>query len=107
MCLHEFVNCIQQCIANCVDSLSDHFNPWALTYVGLYGYGLLDAGHNASELFEKRGWSRIVSDDLVTNVLLMFSIVVGGITGCVGILVQRLDELSLTNFNHPTITAFV
>jgi len=106
MCLHEFVNCIQQCIANCVDSLSDHFNPWALTYVGLYGYGLMEAGQNATELFEKRGWTRIVSDDLVINVLLMFSIVVGGVTGCFGILIQQIDKLSFSNFDAPTLTAF-
>lgn len=107
MCLHEFVNCVQQCIANCVDNLSDHFNPWALTYVGLYGYGLLDAGHNATDLFEKRGWTTIVSDDLVANVLLMFSIVVGGVTGCFGILLQGIDELEFSSFHEPIFTAFV
>lgn len=106
MCLHECVNCVQQCIASCVDNLSDHFNPWALPYVGLYGYSLLDAGHNATELFEKRGWSTIVSDDLVSNVLLMFSIVVGGMTGCFGILLQRLDQLNFSSFEQPTYTAF-
>jgi hypothetical protein len=106
MCLHECVNCVQQCIANCVDNLSDHFNPWALTYVGLYGYGLLDAGHNATELFEKRGWTTIVSDDLVTNVLLLFSVVVGGVTGCFGVLIQRIDKLGFTSFHEPTVTAF-
>lgn len=107
MCLHEFVTCVQQCIANCVDNLSDHFNPWALTYVGLYGYGLLDAGHNATDLFEKRGWTTIVSDDLVANVLLMFSIVVGGVTGCFGILLQGIDELEFSSFHEPIFTAFV
>eukprot|EP00548_Thalassiothrix_antarctica_P006641 CAMPEP_0194133236 /NCGR_PEP_ID=MMETSP0152-20130528/3491_1 /TAXON_ID=1049557 /ORGANISM="Thalassiothrix antarctica, Strain L6-D1" /LENGTH=849 /DNA_ID=CAMNT_0038828513 /DNA_START=64 /DNA_END=2613 /DNA_ORIENTATION=+ len=107
MCLHECVHCLQSCFSNCVDNLSDHFNPWAFTYVGLYGYSLLDAGHNATQLFEKRGWTTIVSDDLVTNVLLMFSIVLGGITGCFAMLIQNVELWGLSNFHTPAVTAFL
>jgi Plasma-membrane choline transporter len=94
-------------MSDCVDSLSDHFNPWALTYVGLYGYGFLDAGRNATELFRRRGWTTIVSDDLVANVLLMFGIVVGGVTGCFGVLMQRIDNLEFSSYHEPTVTAFM
>eukprot|EP00546_Thalassionema_frauenfeldii_P012225 CAMPEP_0178921818 /NCGR_PEP_ID=MMETSP0786-20121207/15780_1 /TAXON_ID=186022 /ORGANISM="Thalassionema frauenfeldii, Strain CCMP 1798" /LENGTH=769 /DNA_ID=CAMNT_0020596055 /DNA_START=24 /DNA_END=2333 /DNA_ORIENTATION=- len=107
MCLHEFVHCIQTCIANCVDNLSDHFNPWAMAYVGLYGYGLLEAGHKATELFEKRGWTTIVSDDLLSNVLLMFSVVVGGVTGCFGMLIQNIESWGFTNLDTPAFVAFL
>ena len=107
MCLHECLNCIQQCIAGCVDRLASHFSPWALTYVGLYGYSLLEAGSHATELFEKRGWTMIVSDDLVPTVLLMVSVVVGGVTGCFGVFIQRMDELAFTSFHEPFLTAFL
>mmetsp|Transcript_21316 Transcript_21316/g.31612 ORF Transcript_21316/g.31612 Transcript_21316/m.31612 type:complete len:803 (+) Transcript_21316:171-2579(+) len=107
MCLHECVHCVQTCIANCVDNLSDHFNPWAMSYVGLYGYGLLEAGHKASELFEKRGWTTIVSDDLLGNVLLMFSVVVGGVTGCFGMLIQDIESWGFTNLDTPAFVAFL
>ena len=106
MCLHECLKCVQLCITNCVDNLSDRFNPWALTYVGLYGYSLLDAGRNATELFDKRGWTTIVSDDLVANVLLMFSIVVGGVTGCFGMLLQGIGEVEFSSLHEPSFTAF-
>lgn len=108
MCMHEFLNCAHQCISGCcVDQLADHFSPWALTYVGLYGYPLLEAGEHATELFEKRGWTTIVSDDLVPNVLLMVSVVIGGVTGCFGMLVQRMDELAFTSIREPQMTAFL
>ena len=107
LCLHEFVKCVQMCISSCVDKLSDRFNPWALTYVGLYGYSLIDAGLNATELFEKRGWTTIVSDDLVANVLLMFSVVVGGVTGCFGMLIQGLGEVEVSSLHEESFTAFV
>jgi len=107
MCLHECLDCIQRCVTNCVDNLADQFNAWAYTYVGLYGYGLLDAGQMATELFEKRGWSKIVTDDLVPNVLLMVSCVVGGVTGCFGILIQQWEGLNFTSFHEPVITSFL
>jgi hypothetical protein len=107
LCLHEFLSCIQNCVSGCVDSLTDRFNPWALTYVGLYGYGFLEAGHNATALFEKRGWSTIVTDDLVPNVLLMFSLVIGGVTGVFGTLIEELDTLDFSTLDRPFLTAFV
>ena len=107
LCVHECLSCVQRCISGCVDTLSDHFNPWALTYVGLYGYGLLDAGHNATSLFEKRGWTTIVTDDLVPNVLLMASLVIGGVTGVFGTGIESLDALDLSTLGRPFLTAFV
>jgi hypothetical protein len=75
----------------CVDSLAAQCNVWAYTYIGMYHYGFLDAGKHATELFEKRGWSTIVSDDLVPNVLFLTSLVIGGITGCFAHLLSQLD----------------
>jgi hypothetical protein len=107
ICLHLCVHYLQRCISNCVDSLSDRFNPWAITYVGLYGYSLLTAGSHATELFQKRGWTTIVSDDLVSNVLFMFSLVLGGLTGCFAMLLQNLDRLTFSNLGQPVLVAFL
>jgi hypothetical protein len=107
LCLHECLYCIQSCLTSCVDSLADRFNPWAFTYVGLYGYGLVDAGLHSTELFDKRGWSTIVSDDLVPNILLMTSLVIGGITGCFAHLIENTESLSLTSLNEPIATSFL
>jgi hypothetical protein len=107
LCFHECIHCLQSCLTSCVDNLAFRFNPWSLTYVGLYGYSLSDAGLHATELFEKRGWSTIVSDDLVPNVMLMTCLVIGGVTGCFAHLIENFESLSLTSLNEPVTTSFV
>lgn len=67
----------------------------------------MDAGLHSTELFEKRGWSKIVSDDLVPNVLLMTTLVIGGVTGCFAHLIETIETLSLTETNEPVMTSFV
>jgi len=106
MCLHECLLCVQTCITSCVDTLSDSFNWWAFTFIGLYGYGFLEAGHHATELFHKRGWTSIVSDDLVPNVLMMTSLVIGGVTGCVAHLLSAFDRLHVLSINEPGLVSF-
>lgn len=106
MCLHECMNCIQTCISSCVDAISTRFNSWGLTYVGLYGYGFMDASQHASELFEKRGWTVIVSDDLVPNILLMTSLVIGGVTGCFAHLIAQIDGFKITSMETNGLASF-
>lgn len=107
MCLYESCVFFQEKIVGCVDDLADSFTPWAFTYVGLYRYGLTEAGHLANELFDKRGWSRIVTDDLVPTVLAMVSLVIGGLTGSFAVILQALDGHGLTNIGHPEFVSFV
>lgn len=107
LCIHECIHCIQSCLTSCVDNLAIRFNPWAFTYVGLYGYKLTDAGLHSTELFEKRGWTKIVSDDLVPNVLLMTCLVIGGATGCFAHLIENSQSLALSSLDEPNTTSFV
>lgn len=81
-------------------------NAYCFTYVGMYHYGFLEAGMNATELFEKRGWTMIVSDDLVPNVLFLTSLVIGGVTGCVAHFVSQLYNLSITSNEDPGVSSF-
>lgn len=106
MCLYQCSLFFQERIVNCVDDLADSFTPWAFTYIGLYNYGLKDAGHHSNELFRKRGWTRIVTDDLISTVLTMVSLVIGGLTGSFGVILQALDGHGLTSFGHPIFTSF-
>jgi hypothetical protein len=94
-------------MTSCVDSLADRFSSWSFTYVGLYGYGLVDAGLHSAELFEKRGWTTIVSDDLVPNVLFMISLAIAGLTGMLAYMLEHIEALSLTSLGVPLITSFV
>lgn len=106
ICLHECLFCIQTGITSVVDALVSRFNSWAFTYIGLYGYGYNDAALHATELFQKRGWTIIVSDDLVPNVLLLSSVVLGGVSGCFSQLMEHLDPLSITSLDDPITVAF-
>lgn len=100
------MHCIQTCVTSCVDTIASGCNYWAFTYIGLYHYGFLDAGHNATELFERRGWSTIVSDDLVPNVLFLTSLMIGGVTGCFSYLISQIDRLEVTTEGGHGTAAF-
>lgn len=106
LCVHECFHCIQTCITSIVDALAAHFNPWAFTYIGMYGYGFTDAGVLASEVFEKRGWTMIASDDLVPNILFMTCLVLGGITGCFTHLMERIDNFRIFSVDEPGLVSF-
>ncbi|GAX25098.1 hypothetical protein FisN_10Lh298 [Fistulifera solaris] len=107
LCLHECLHCIRSMLTSCIDDIASNFSSWGFTYVGLYGYGFLDASYNASVLFDKRGWTVIVSDDLVPNILLIVSIVIGGVTGCFAHLISQLDRLHVTSLEEPGLVSFV
>jgi hypothetical protein len=106
LCLHECLHCVQTCMTSCVDSLTESINPWAFTYIGLYGYGFVDSGQQATKLFQKRGWTTIVSDDLIPNVLVMTSLVIGGVTGCFGYLISGMHSLHVLSIDQPEIVSF-
>lgn len=75
--------CIAECILSCLASIVEYFNKWAYIYVGIYGYGYLEAGKGVIQLFQNRGWEAIIADDLVGNALLLVSLVVGGVMGAI------------------------
>jgi len=87
--------------------ISRHVNQWSFTYVGLYGYKFWDSGSKASQLFEARGWTHVVSDDLIMTVMAMSSMIIGGTTACLGLIVEEVDGYSLTSLNEPIATAFL
>jgi hypothetical protein len=100
------MHCIQTCITTVVEAIAAYFNPWAFTYIGMYGYGFTEAGSLATEVFDKRGWTMIASDDLVPNILFMTSLVLGGLTGCFAHLLERLDNFSILSLDEPGIISF-
>jgi len=73
--------CCLDCLIGCLESIMEYFNKWAFVYVGLYGYGFMEAGKSVITLFKDRGWEAVIADDLVGMVLTMLSFVVGLLTG--------------------------
>eukprot|EP00934_Nitzschia_sp_Nitz4_P007347 Nitzschia sp. Nitz4//scaffold145_size56662//31762//33411//NITZ4_006560-RA/size56662-processed-gene-0.29-mRNA-1//-1//CDS//3329536586//7337//frame0 len=86
--------CLFDCILGILESIAEYFNRWAFVYVGLYGYSYMDASKNVLTLFEQRGWSTIISDNLAARVLGMVSFAVGVGTGLLGALVAGLVGLA-------------
>jgi len=58
-------------------------------------------------LFQKRGWENIVNDDLIPNILLMVSLLIGGTTGCFAVLLENTEGSNLTSMTNPSLTAFL
>ena len=81
---NQILVCIADCILGCIESLLEYFNKWAFIYVGLYGYGYIEAGKNVMTLFRNRGWEAIIADDLVGNVFFILSMCVGGLCAAIG-----------------------
>lgn len=83
------------------------FNRWAYTYIGMYGYDFCEGGEKAIQLFEAREWMEVVRDNLIQNVLLMASIVIGGSTGSFAVLAEEVDGYFFTTLHKPITTAFL
>lgn len=64
----------------------------AFIYVGLYGYGYVEAGKNVITLFRNRGWEAIIADDLISNVFFLLSLVTGGLVALAGYVVSLSSE---------------
>mmetsp|Transcript_17228 Transcript_17228/g.25244 ORF Transcript_17228/g.25244 Transcript_17228/m.25244 type:complete len:542 (-) Transcript_17228:196-1821(-) len=73
--------CILQSLLSCIENLIEYFNNFAYVYVAVYGYPFIEAGKNVFTLFQARGWTTIITDNLVDRVLMMMSVVVGLIIG--------------------------
>jgi len=93
----QILACILECILSCIRDIVEYFNKWAYVYVGLYGFGYIEAGKNVIQLFQQKGWSVIITDDINARVMLMMQLGVGALTGLVGMLVALADQNLLAN----------
>ena len=92
--------CLAQCLLSMLESVAEYFNKWAFIYVGLYGYGYMEAGHNVLTLFRERGWTSIITDNLTARVLGMMSFAVGLGTGLTAALLAFVTGLSSAAMNN-------
>jgi len=81
-------------------------NRWSFTYIGMYGYGFREGGERAVQLFETREWLSVVRDNLIQNVLVAASIVIGGSAGTFAVVVEETDGYYFSSFHMPTFFAF-
>ena len=102
------VACLIDCILGCIQGIIEYVNKWAYVYVGLYGYSYIEAGKNVMQLFQSKGWTAIITDDLVDNVLFMVSIGIGLISGLIAMLIAEVDRQLLAGIGYedPALAAF-
>lgn len=103
----KFFVVFQELIVSAIDFLNVRFCNWSFAYVGIYNYNYLDAGNIAQDLFHKRGWKKIIRDDILPNVLLLISLIIGGVVGCVAVLIEYLESTRLYTLNRPSLVAYI
>ena len=67
----------------------------------------MEAGKNVFSLFQNRGWEAVIADDLVGNDLFLVSIIVGGLMGAVGLILDTSTDLFDDAGGDSKIVAFV
>lgn len=89
------------------DIITRNVNQWSYAYIGLYGYNFWDSGSKASELFQARGWTHLVSDHVILSAMSMSTVVIGVSTACLGVIVSEVDGYSFSSVHRPLISAFL
>ena len=82
--------CVLDCIAELMEDLLRAFNQWAYIFVGLYGYSYVESGKRVMELFRARGFTAIITDNLVSYVLGFTTFMIALTTAATGWLVEHL-----------------
>jgi hypothetical protein len=81
------LRCVFECILRLLARIAVYFNRWAYCYVGLYGFDYISSGKKAMELFQAKGWTTIITDNLVHRSLRLVAVVVGALSGFLGMLI--------------------
>jgi len=97
-CAESCLLCCVECCLSCIENIFEYFNKFAFVYVGLYGYSYLDAGKNVMTLFDLRGFSVIISDQLLSSALSFMTMAVGLITAGLGLLINKENPDWLRTF---------
>lgn len=98
--------CLIECILRCIEDFVDYFNEWAYVYVGIYGFSYLDAGREVLNLFHSKGWSVIITDNLVDRVLVVMSLLIGLVGGLVAMFVGK-SAMSDEGVEQASLVAFM
>jgi len=92
-------NCIAVCflsvfsrLVGCMESIVKFFNKYAFVYAGLFGYSYFTSAKEACGLFEKRGLSAVINQQLVWTVLTMTCLLVGACMALFGVVLARENQ---------------
>lgn len=77
--------CCTDLILKCCQGVLEYFNEWAYVYVGLYGLSYVQSGKRVRNLFIERGWTTLLTDNVVGNLLFTTSVVIALLCGLAGL----------------------
>ena len=98
--------CVITCLLEFFERIAEYFNKWAFIYVGLYGYDYMTAGKNVVTLFRARGWSSIISNNLVNRTLTMVATFIGLATGLIITMIWNIFEIGSTQDDDQVVMVF-
>ena len=71
------ISCFAVCILRIFEGLVRYLNEWAFIYSALTGQSFRAASRSFLDLFQRRGWTMVINDDLTGNALSIVTIAVG------------------------------
>lgn len=89
--------CILDCIVQIGDELLRVFHQWAFIFVALYGYSYVESGKRVMQLFRERGFTAIITDNLVSYVLGVTAMTIGLATAATGCLLEHSISQALSS----------
>ncbi|CAF1532843.1 unnamed protein product, partial [Adineta steineri] len=77
-------SCIFVCILRIFEGFVRYLNEWAFVYAALTGQSFRAASRSFLDLFQQRGWTMIINDDLAGHALTIVTLAIGFISATLG-----------------------
>jgi hypothetical protein len=78
------ISCIFVCVLRIFEGLVRYLNEWAFVFAALTGQSFRTASRSFLDLFQQRGWTMIINDDLTGSALTIVTIAIGFISAALG-----------------------
>lgn len=78
------LSCIAVCVLRLFEGLVRYLNEWAFVFAALTGQSFRAASRSFLDLFQQRGWTMILNDDLAGSALTVVTIAIGFISAGIG-----------------------
>jgi len=78
------ISCCAVCLLSILERLFQYLTEWAFIYAALTDQSFRDASRSFLDLFQRRGWTMIINDDLAGNALAIVTIAIGFVSAGIG-----------------------
>ncbi|CAF0833344.1 unnamed protein product [Rotaria sp. Silwood1] len=78
------ISCCAVCILRIFEGLVRYLNEWAFVFSALTGQSFRAASRSFLDLFQQRGWTMIINDDLAGSALTIVTLAIGFISAGIG-----------------------